>query len=111
MVIGYKSLRGKCAAIPCHIQLAALVVMGVEWAEGWGARPVAAQVFKWALIRLVNSDANLVVRGLRHNITDSCYSMKAALEHFKCLSFKTVPYTSDTCGCSHSGFSNEVFIH
>ncbi|KAI9525114.1 hypothetical protein NQZ68_012628 [Dissostichus eleginoides] len=24
---GYKSLRGKCAAIPCHIQLAARVVM------------------------------------------------------------------------------------
>ena len=57
MVIGYKSLRGKCTAIPCHIQLAAPVVMGVEWAEGWGAWPVAAQVFTWTLIRLVNSDA------------------------------------------------------
>lgn len=46
--------------------------MGVEWAEGWGAWPVATQVFTWPLIRLVNSDAYSAVRVLRHNITDSC---------------------------------------
>lgn len=77
MVIGYKSLRGKCAAIPCHIQLAAPLVMGVEKAKGWGAWPLAAQVFTWVLIRLVHSDAYSVVRVLRHNITDRCHSMKS----------------------------------
>ena len=71
MVIGYRSLQGKCTAIPCHIQLAAIVVMGMEWAKGWGAWPTAAQVFTWMFIRLVNSDAYSVLHGLRYNITDS----------------------------------------
>lgn len=70
MVIGYKSLRGKCAAIPCHIQLVAPVMMGVDRAKGWCAWPVAACVFTWALIMLVNSDAYCVVPILRHNIRD-----------------------------------------
>lgn len=71
MVIGYKSLRGKCTAIPCHIQLAALLVMRVEWAEGRGACPGAAQVFTWVLIRLVNSDADSVVYVFSDTITQT----------------------------------------
>lgn len=92
MVIGHKSLRGKCAAILCHIQLVAPLVMGVKWAKGWAAWPVAALVFTWALIRLVNSDAYPVVHVLRHNTREvlSC-SMKSALEHFYYLSLEIIP--------------------
>lgn len=35
---------------------------GVEWAEGWGAWPVAVQVFMCRLLTAVNSDA-YIVRG------------------------------------------------
>lgn len=47
--------------------------MGVEWAKRWAAQPVAALVFTWALISLVNSDAYSVVHVLRHNSIDKCY--------------------------------------
>lgn len=69
MVIGYKSLRGKYAAIPCHIKLAAPMVMKVEWAEDQAAWPIAAQVFTWVPIRIFNCDAYSVVRVLRHSHT------------------------------------------
>lgn len=45
MVIGHELLGGKWAAILCHIQLVAPLVMGVEWAKGRAAQPVAALVF------------------------------------------------------------------
>lgn len=52
MFIGYKSLRGKYVATCCHIQLA---IGWVMWMEGW-ALPVAAQVFQWTSIQLLNTD-------------------------------------------------------
>lgn len=110
MVIGYKSLWGKCAAIPCHIQLAALVVMGVEWAEGWGAWPIAAQVFTWALIRLVNSDACILCSTYSQT---QChrqvlnYGVRSALEQVSFL--QTIPYT-EVLSRNHPGISMEHYF-